>query len=331
MKRLLLFPAIVLIALASCKKEDNASESADPAPGPAASETVMLKASIPALQYVSVPKASLSEDLVVLISPDEALAVYDGSGTGRFSAEQYQNGRGIFEGKVRGEVAGCLAAFPFNAVEDLSSSGAEITVPSEQGAAGVPVVAVGKVAADSSVTLNHVLGYLEFDIAEGVTAVKLRGLNSEGLAGVVSVDPVTGEVRENGEVSELVYTPEAGKTVGILALVPDTFKDGLAMQFVAPTGDRTCITEALTINPGMVLKLVDVPHSSATVYSISGPADMDAWYAERENWTEFDEVILGADIDMTDLEWSPVNFAGTFDGGGHRIYNFVHSAVSGNS
>ena len=222
MKRILLFPAVALLALAACKKEDNTSESADPAPGPAVSETVRFEVSMPALQYADASRASLSEDLGVLISPDEALAVYDGSGTGRFSAEQYGDGRGIFEGKIRGEVAGYLAAFPFNLVEELSSSGAEMTVPSEQGESGVPVLALGRAAADSTINLGHVLGYLEVEIEEGVTAIKLRGMKSEGLAGAISADPVTGSVKGGAEVAEVVFTPEAGKSRGILALVPGT-------------------------------------------------------------------------------------------------------------
>lgn len=331
MKRILLFAATVLIALASCKKEDNASESADPTPGPAASETVRFKVSLPALKYEALVRTSLSDDLSVLISPDEALAVYDGSGTGRFTAEQYENGRGIFEGKVRGEVAGCLAAFPFNSIEDLSSSGAEMTVPSEQGSAGVPVLAVGKATADSTIDLSHVLAYVEVEIEEGVTAVKIRGSKSEGLAGMISVDPVTGAVREGAELAEVVFTPEAGKSKGIVAMVPGYFEEGLAVQFLAPAGDRTCITETVALKAGEVLRLSEVEYSSASTYTISSPDDMAAWFAVRENWTEFDKVTLTADIDMKDMEWSPANFYGTFDGGGHRIYNFVNSAVSGNS
>lgn len=331
MKRILLFPAIALLVLASCKKEDNVSESADPTPGPAASETVRFKVSLPALKYEALVRTSLSDDLSVLISPDEALAVYDGSGTGRFTAEQYENGRGIFEGKVRGEVAGCLAAFPFNSIEDLSSSGAEMTVPSEQGSAGVPVLAVGKATADSTIDLSHVLAYVEVEIEEGVTAVKIRGSKSEGLAGMISVDPVTGAVREGAELAEVVFTPEAGKSKGIVAMVPGYFEEGLAVQFLAPAGDRTCITETVALKAGEVLRLSEVEYSSASTYTISSPDDMAAWFAVRENWTEFDKVTLTADIDMKDMEWSPANFYGTFDGGGHRIYNLVVSASSGNA
>ena len=37
------------------------------------------------------------------------------------------------------------------------------------------------------------------------------------------------------------------------------------------------------------------------------------------------DFVLTADIDMTGVDWQPIAFSGTLDGGGHTIYNLTIS------
>ena len=39
------------------------------------------------------------------------------------------------------------------------------------------------------------------------------------------------------------------------------------------------------------------------------------------------DFVLTADIDMTGVDWQPIAFSGTLDGGGHTIYNLTISSL----
>ena len=53
-----------------------------------------------------------------------------------------------------------------------------------------------------------------------------------------------------------------------------------------------------------------------------------AWNSSYGDWKPTDKIKLGADIDLQGQEWISRSFAGTFDGQGHKIYNYH---ISGDS
>ena len=63
--------------------------------------------------------------------------------------------------------------------------------------------------------------------------------------------------------------------------------------------------------------------SSAAAWSniIYTKAQLFTWNDSRNPSDASDAPILGADIDMEMTPWTPKNFAGTFDGRGHKLYN----------
>lgn len=56
--------------------------------------------------------------------------------------------------------------------------------------------------------------------------------------------------------------------------------------------------------------------------------ELMAWNGSYNDWAATDHIRLGADINLEGQEWTGRDFQGTFDGNGHRIYNY---RISGDS
>ena len=54
-------------------------------------------------------------------------------------------------------------------------------------------------------------------------------------------------------------------------------------------------------------------------YTIDGPDAFEMWANHQEKWASTDNIKLGADIDLSGMNWTPANFEGTFDGQNHTI------------
>ncbi|MCQ2184783.1 MAG: BACON domain-containing protein [Bacteroidales bacterium] len=118
-------------------------------------------------------------------------------------------------------------------------------------------------------------------------------------------------------------------------------KGGVLSYTVAPnTGDDGNRTASIRISytdlDGVKTEAVqqiqqtDLPESFDN-FIIKTLDQLLMWNRSYSSWSATDKITLDADIDMSTVsDWTPHEFVGTFDGGGHRLYNLLITAGTGN-
>lgn len=95
----------------------------------------------------------------------------------------------------------------------------------------------------------------------------------------------------------------------------------IGLSYTDLAGIETVIEPVLTIEQTLFSgSFADIEFNTA--------AELMAWNASYSDWKSTDHIRLGADIDMQGEEWAGHDFIGSFDGQGHKIYNYK---ISGDS
>ena len=324
MKRFIQFASILAIALvfAACQEKG---------PQPEDLVDIQLNATLNAFEYSPESKASVQNLSPAWESGDE-VSVFDGFQTGKFTASA-SGSNAILSGKAAFGAEYYYAAFPAAEVKSITASATTINLASSQTADKPVVIAVGKADENKAINMKNTVGYIEFTAPEDLESVSVSTTDNAPLAGEMSVNPETGKVKSvSGASTVSVSGNISSGNKYLVALAPLDYS-GLKLTTINKTGARTIFTtDPIIVERGVVTRIDSVATSVAKEYAIASAADLVAWAAERENFTPEDKVTLEADIDMSGItDWTPVNFSGSFDGKGHKIYNFVQHIESANT
>ena len=323
--------AVLLPVLFACSQE----QATEPVPVPGAGgREIVLEASGESTG------AKVTLDLPALLWEDtDRIAVFDGFSKYGFSIPEGGNhgSSATFRGEVSSSGGELYAVYPEEAGLGLESGRLTVRVPAAQtvpeGRTADPkaLVAVGK-ADGTSLRFKNVPALLKVSIASSdISSVIICGSSIAGTA-VVSPDGTTGSVSEGADRIELL--PEGGVFAPgsyYAALLPGTTpSNGFSITLVRSDGlsaTRTASREVVfRRNKGLDAGSIESVAKWERV--ILTKQQLFDWNERRDPADASDEVKLGADIDLEGEPWTPKNFAGTFDGCGHRISGLK---VSGSS
>ena len=308
----------------SCTREAG-FDSADQTGAPGARTEIILSAT----GETPEAKATLEFPSVLWEDSDE-IAVFDGYAKNIFSIPSgSNNGKSAsFRGEVHSGATELYAASPASA--GLGCAGGLITVelPSMQriGAgrciAPEALVCVAK-AEGGMLQFRNVVALFRVTISRSdICSVIIRGT---GLSGTASV-AADGTLQEKLSATDQVQLVPEGETFTpgtyYAAVFPGSTPAGaFSVSLVrsdALSGTRTASRQAVfERNKGLDAGALESSLSWEKL--ILTKQQLFAWNARRSATDASDNVRLGADIDMQMDPWTPKDFAGTFDGQGHRL------------
>jgi hypothetical protein len=280
-------------------------------------------------------KASL-DGLNVVWSEGDEIAVYDGTALQRFTLA---GGKGTtsatFTGSVSSGATEFTAVSPYEAAK-LDETSLLVTIPSNQtlSSAG-PVdpkalVAVAKTTAGGSLNFKNVVSLAKFTLGSG-------DFNSVLFGPAPTVKAVAPDY-ETG-----VLPAEALGAAAMYSLSPSgsTFAAGDYYIAVAPgavEGVTFALGSANSRGYKQSAKTAEMKRSgcmsfgtvsdglTALKYEIANAADLQEWASHADLYGAEDVVKVVADIDMSGVNYkSGKPFAGTLDGQGHSIKNWISS------
>ena len=269
----------------------------------------------------------------VLWEDNDCIAVFDGTARRMFTIPEGGNhgSSATFVGDASSGAADLYAAYPESTAEACANGLLTVVVPSVQhvpeGRSSDPdaLVAVAHAQA-GKLQFHNVPSLLRINIqSSGISCILLRG---QYLSGKVQAD-------SDGNVSGHVATCDYVK------LLPsgDTFAPGTYYAAVLP-GKVAADSFSISLIRNDVLSYTRTSHSEnvfqRSVVIDAGTLDSSAswskviftreqlfaWNAMRDDADASEKVSLGADIDMEGVAWTARDFAGSFDGQGHKIWNF---------
>ncbi len=200
--------------------------------------------------------------------------------------------------------------------------------------------------AGQPITLTHLFSFIKVSIAKGdnvdLHSVTIESLDEATMSGELWIAPgdtgcwtlgcdyihIVGKdgIPYNNGVAEVIFAvPAREYGNGFKVTIED--KTGKAMSRTAYT------TAGVTLKGGEVLAMPTLTYKGEAQKGIviRTAADLVAFHAAAKagDYSAYlndeDEVVLGADIDMTgiDWEWTAGDFAGTFNGKGYKIKNWT--------
>ena len=198
---------------------------------------------------------------------------------------------------------------------------------------GKAVVMYGYAEEGSVPVLNHLTGVLRFAVKGEVTLATLSVVATNGtLAGTYDVNCATGALTaQEGTTSNTVSMSFGdGLTLGaeatpIYVAVPAGQYGEISATLTATNGEQMVVkfnTAEKPIVAGKVREFAEFAFAAmeveSDIFEISDVADMQLFAAQAETAT-WKEVKLVAPIDMTGVEWTPVNYHGVFNGNKQTI------------
>lgn len=194
---------------------------------------------------------------------------------------------------------------------------------------------------------------LDGSITTTITKATLCGNNGEALAGTLTIDatastPIAMADTSFGQTVIELNGPLTPGTTYYLVTAPATLSNGLTLSFYdnkggvwKKPGNATAILEAGRIlNLGIMQPENFIPAKGYEeingIYHIYNADGLKAWASDADVLNK--NVILEKDIDLTNVDWTPVGsdmntgtgYAGDFDGNGKFIYNLVVESNASN-
>lgn len=296
-------------------------------------ETVILQASPESPGNAGAPASKATLDFPsVLWQDSDQIAVFDGSAKNVFSIPEGGNHgtTASFSGTVTEGAAELYAVSPASAGTALAGSLLTINLPSVQtipaGLKASPdaIVCVAK-AQQGSLQFRNVVSLIKISVSSpDITSVIISGTNLAGTARVNSDGTLAQPLKTSGSVE---LKPD-GDTFApgdyYAAVLPGTTPPGsFSIALIRSDGlsSTRASTRIQTFTRNGCKNAGDVSAAAGWENVIYTKAQLFAWNTLRNPSDASDSPRLGADIDMEMDSWTPRNFAGTFDGRGHRLYN----------
>lgn len=268
----------------------------------------------------------------VLWEDDDQIAVFDGTAKNIFSIPDGGNHgtSATFSGTVTEGAAELYAVSPSSAGTSLAGSLLTVNLPSVQSIpAGLKVspealVSVTR-AQNGLLQFRNVVSLVKISIsANNITSVIISGTN---LAGVARVNP-DGTIANFGQTSGSIELKPSAATFApgdyYAAVLPGSTPAGSFSVTLIRSDALSCTrtsSQAQTFTRNGCKSAGDISSAASWSNIIYTKAQLFTWNDTRNPSDASDAPILGADIDMEMDPWTPKNFAGTFDGRGHKLYN----------
>lgn len=271
----------------------------------------------------------------------DEIAVYDQSKIQQFFVFESEGSQAKFTGKVTEGAAEFSAVYPYSAAKSFADGKFTVEIPAEQvieagdsadASALLAVAQASKTEDGVHLSFKNVCGLIQVKIPQSgkICAVVIKGKGEEAIAGegVVTISD-TPSIALAATASKTVTLRPAGENATFdagtyyAAVAPVKFAAGFTVSLVRTDGAAGLVGTDLEMevvrNGGKGLDdIVSISDWSWIIYT---KEQLLAWNkGDRKNT---DYVELGADIDMQGETWVPHAFSGTFDGKGHKIYNFV--------
>ena len=342
MKKIVIIASTALTALfcISCNKELKTEDVINPGQEQVPTGKVHMSFTAGIGTKASVEEGESTVD--IKWSADDHIAVWDGTEWCDFAATSVDGATAVFEGEITPDESfaktSFKAVYPFSAVTDKTASAISVSVPSEQTipSGGVvdpnAMVSVATCSEDGLLTFEQVCALVKVGLTqEGMSAITLEGT---GLAGTVVC-------ADNGSVTSATV-PAAKITLsaaeGVLdatdyyiAVLPGTsapLKVGMLRESDGYTGIRSATS--VTFQQGQAQIYIKDTAIGDWEYNISTPEQLkncaSGWSASFTSTVNILE-----DLDMADIDWTPKNFAGVFNGNNKKIYNFQYTSSSNSS
>lgn len=333
----LLISISLSVLMVSCRKAADTTGTETPPAGRDASESL-----VPMSFDVSSETAPAGRTVLDGLSPfwqeSDCLSVFGRAGTNApFAAQTVSGTTAVFAGEADAE-GPYLAVYPYSATNSVVGERIVAEVPSEQVVDGQNVAQGAMLAvsyaetAGSKFNFKNVVSIVKLDLAtEGFTSITLVSNDGSALAGKVTVDPSTGEIYAVENASDKVVLRPVGTTftpgVYHIAVIPGD-KKGITVTMTRFTDKRKAektSSNTLSVARNTVRSIGEFAGGQLEwSYLIDSFADFKDYAGDADNWDEDGEIVtLRADIDMEMEAWTPITdtYKGTFEGGGHCIYN----------
>ena len=279
-----------------------------------------------------VPDVKVQIDYPSLLWEDsDQIAVFDGTARNIFTIPEGGNhGTSASFRGTAAQGAELYAVSPASVAQALGSGFLNIAfpevqrIPSGRQVAPEALVCVSK-AQESRLSFRNVPALIKITIStDNITAVIIQG---NSIAGSASVKP-DGTIEQVTDGKDLVkLLPEQSAFAPgdyYAALLPGTTSAGsFSISYIRSDGLSCTKTsskvQSLTRNSCKAAGDISADASWGNI--IYTKEQLFAWNDKRTPTDASDSPKLGADIDMEMTPWTPRNFAGTFDGQGHKLYN----------
>ena len=262
----------------------------------------------------------------------DQIAVFDGTAKNIFSIPDGGNHgtSATFSGTVTEGAAELYAVSPPSAGTSLAGSLLTVNIPSVQSipagltAAPEALVCVAK-AQQGALQFRNVVSLIKISIsAENVTSAIISGTNLSGTARVNSDGTLAQPLKTSGTIelkpSAATFTPGDYYAAVLPGSTPP---GGFSIALIRSDGLSCTLTSTRTqtFTRNGCKSVGDISSAAAWSNIIYTKTQLFTWNDTRNPSDASDAPILGADIDMEMTPWTPKNFAGTFDGRGHKLYN----------
>ena len=262
----------------------------------------------------------------------DQIAVFDGTSKNIFTIPEGGNHgtSASFTGTVAQGASELYAVSPASAGNALEGSQITINLPSVQtipaGLTASPdaLVCVAK-AQQGSIQFRNVVSLIKISIStDNISSAIISGTNLAGLAKVNSDGTIAQTLQTTGSVELRPSAATFAPGDYYAAILPGSTPAGSFSVTLIRTDALSCTrtsTRAQTFTRNGCQSVGDISAEASWSNIIYTKAQLFAWNASRNASDASDAPILGADIDMEMDPWTPKNFAGTFDGRGHKLYN----------
>ena len=242
-------------------------------------------------------KSSAGPDGTVTWDSSDEIGVYDGTAYSKATVLSISGSRIVFKAEADASAENYIAVCPYDAVTDgtitLSEGRISLDAVKSVQQRGRQTVSVASIDAGMTedFTFRNVVNLLRFRISKaGVVKAVLKGNADESLAGVMSVDPATGEgefLSGGGKSLKITVDAVPGED-NCIAIAPDIrFEDGFTVTFY---GDDECTDYLGEVNAPNAL-----PAGRNKITDL-GPLD-----GRIDNWKLWE---AGKSIEIAGLEYS---------------------------
>lgn len=252
------------------------------------------------------------------------------------------------------------ALYPYDTNAQIEGTTITTTLPAEQDAREGSFAqglnpSVATADAQHNLCFKNVCALVKFTLVENITTTitkaTLCGNNGEALAGTLTIDASQENPMANvdpewaGIEIALKGNLIAGKTYYFVT-APATLNKGLTLSLYDDKGNvwKKEGTQSATLTASRILNLGTMqpdkfePEQGYEVidgtYHIYNAKGLQAWASDTDVLNK--SVILEKDIDLTNVDWTPVGsdmntgYAGEFNGNGKFIYNLVVESDASN-
>lgn len=343
----------VLTAMVSACSEDELADNTQPS------------GKVPMEFYANTDASTrtiLTTDNAVHWEANDTISLFDPTGANnQFSTTQ--SGPSVtFTGEAIPAEGTYYALYPYDANAQIKGTTITTTLPAEQMArAGSFAQGLNPSVATADATNNlcfkNVCALVKFtldgSITTTITKATLCGNNGEALAGTLTIDasqenPIANVDPEWAGIEiALKGNLIAGKTYYFVT-APATLNKGLTLSLYDDKGNvwkkegtqSATLTASRILNLGIMQPENFIPAKGYEeingIYHIYNADGLKAWASDADVLNK--NVILEKDIDLTNVDWTPVGsdmntgtgYAGDFNGNGKFIYNLVVESNASN-